>query len=437
MRVSPINLFVCATLAAVVGCGSDDEPGAAPSSAGSSGAGATGGGGSGGGAGSGGAGAGGTNDSGAGDGSLGTGGLSDVGTSGPLDYGNPDYWACRPDKATSECAKNLDATEMLKDGTTKLVPHERATNPTFDCFYVYPTVLLNKSGNMTDFSEEGVKYVRDALLAQGAPFTRICEVFAPLYRQVGLNVTNPGAPGATPNPALAAQDVKDAFDYYLKNNNRGRKFVLVGHSQGSGVLTTLLKDVIAGNQEVRAKMISAVLIGTSIQVPAGQKSGGTFSDIPYCSAPSETGCVISYASFAKDAPPKAGNRFGAGNTMAGTEAVCTNPAVLAKNTGRYTGSYIYAHPVQPIFTPDVGPFPDGITTPFLLYRDIFRGECTKVDNFHYLQISLDKTPDDTRSTPPYRNTASEAQGFGMHIFDYFPPSEDLLNAVKLQAEAAK
>ena len=61
----------------------------------------------------------------------------------------------------------------------------------------------------------------------------------------------------------------------------------------------------------------------------------------------------------------------------------------------------------------------------------------KSGNFHYLQITLDKTADDTRGTPPYRATSSEGQGLGMHIFDYFPPMEDLINAVKLQAEAAK
>jgi hypothetical protein len=429
MRLMRANLFIWATLTAISGCGSDDDPGGAPANGGTAGSGATGGGGNSGGTS-------GVKDSGSGDGS-GAGGLSDVGTSGPLDYANPDFWACRPDKANSECARNLDATEMLKDGTTRLVPHERATDPTFDCFYVYPTVLLNKSGNMTDFTEEGVKYVRDPLLAQGAPFTRICEVFAPLYRQVGLNVVNPGAPGSAPNPALALQDVKGAFDHYLQHYSRGRKFVLIGHSQGSGMLTGLLRDTILGNQELRSRMISAALIGSSVVVPAGQKTGGTFTDVPICSAPGETGCIIAYVSYAKDAPPVAGNRFGAGDPAAGTEAVCTNPSVLAGNTGRYTGSSVYAHPVQPIFVPDVGPFPEGITTPFLLYRDIFRGECVKSDNFHYLQITLDKTADDTRATPPYRNTPSEAQGFGMHIFDYFPPMEDLINAIKLQAEAAR
>jgi hypothetical protein len=239
------------------------------------------------------------------------------------------------------------------------------------------------------------------------------------------------------NAALGPQDVKDAFNHYLQNYNRGRKFVLIGHSQGSGVLTALLRDTIASNQAVRSQMISAALIGSSVLAPAGQKTGGTFADIPYCTAPGETGCVIAYASYAKDAPPVAGNRFALGDTAAGTEAVCTNPSVLAGNSGRYTGSLVYAHPAQPIFVPNVGPVPEGVTTPFLLYRDIFRGACVKSGNFHYLEITLDKTADDTRTTPPYRNTPSEAQGFGMHIFDYFPPMEDLINAVKLQAEAAK
>jgi hypothetical protein len=429
MRLVSTGSVLAGLLAVLSGCGSDDEdPGSSPANGGT-GAGATGGqagnGGTGGSAGS---------DAGGGSGGS---GLQDVGTSGPLDYANTDFWACHPNKSSSECAKNLDATEMLKDGTTRLVPHERATNPAFDCFYVYPTVLLSRSGNMTDFTEEGMKYVRDPLMAQGAPFTRICEVFAPLYRQVGINVAGGGTPGAPPNTALALQDVKDAFAHFLSNHSRGRKFALVGHSQGSGVLSGLLRDVIAGDQELRSRMISAALIGSSVTVPVGQKTGGTFADIPYCSAPGETGCVIAYASFAKDAPPMPGNRFGAGDPATGREAVCTNPSLLAGNDGRYTGSLVYAHPVQPIFVPDVGPFPDGITTPFLLYRDIFRGACVKNGNFHYLEISVDKTADDTRATPPYRNTPSEGQGFGMHIFDYFPPLEDLVNAVKLQAEAAQ
>ena len=116
--------------------------------------------------------------------------LKDVGITAPLDYNDPALWACRPGNDPNECHANLDATEILPDGSTKLVPHVRATDPKFDCFYIYPTVALSGGGNMTDFSD--IRPVLDPLLGQGARFNRLCEVYAPLYRQVSLSTTAEG-----------------------------------------------------------------------------------------------------------------------------------------------------------------------------------------------------------------------------------------------------
>ena len=46
------------------------------------------------------------------------------------------------------------------------------------------------------------------------------------------------------------------------------ELVLVGHSQGSGVLTRLIKEQIDG-KPVQGKLISAILMGTSLPVPKG------------------------------------------------------------------------------------------------------------------------------------------------------------------------
>ena len=43
-------------------------------------------------------------------------------------------------------------------------------------------------------------------------------------------------------------DVKAAWAYYLAHENHGRGVVLIGHSQGSGVLTALIKQEIDGKQ---------------------------------------------------------------------------------------------------------------------------------------------------------------------------------------------
>ena len=78
----------------------------------------------------------------------------------------------------------------------------------------------------------------------------------------------------------------------------------------------------------------------------------------------------------------------------------------------------------------------GVETPFVLYRDLLRGECKYKDGASYLEISVDKLPGDTREAPPYRNTLLESVGFGMHLVDYNVALDDLIQVVELQAATA-
>jgi hypothetical protein len=361
--------------------------------------------------------------------------LGDVGSTAPLDYENPALWACRPGNAPNECQRDLNATEIGKDGTRRVTPHARAQNPAFDCFYVYPTVKLTGTGNMTDFSDAGIALVNDALLAQAARFSRLCEVYAPLYRQTAVDRSS-----GTPKPAagasreLAVGDVRAAFKHYLEHDNRGRRFVILGHSQGTAMLTAMMQEDVDPVPEVRARLISALLIGGGVHVASGQRAGGTFKNIPTCSAPGETGCVIAFASFAAEAPPAKDSRFAAAPAP-GMELACTEPAALSGNTGRYRGSYFRQKINNPTFKSDQ-PLPEGLTTPFALYRDAFTGQCVKRDGLSYLEISLAQDPGDTRGVPPYRSKALEAAGVGLHVVDYNIPLEDLIEAARLQAASA-
>ncbi|HKU38400.1 MAG TPA: DUF3089 domain-containing protein [Polyangiales bacterium] len=367
-------------------------------------------------------------------------GFKSVAASGHLDYATPEHWVCRPDIDPDECAGDIDATEIKPDGTLAVHEHEPADKPEFDCFYVYPTVWIGQTAQMTDFSASGVKMVLDPLLAQAARFTSLCRMYAPMYRQAGLAGASlqPGA-----DKQLALQDVRDAFKYYLEHDSKGRKFVLLGHSQGAYMLTSMIARDIDEKPELRARMISAVLLGAQPYAPPGKTVGGSFKNITACTEPGQTGCVIAFNSFPVEAPPKADALVGHVTDVFANEPVdtsgqvfCTEPAALAKNTGRYLGSYFPLMLNNAMFgTPK--PI-DGVTTPFALWRDLFRGHCVYKDGLSYLEVSSEPGTDSKlRAQPEYRSTLLESIGFGTHLVDYDLALEDLLKAVELQAKAAK
>ena len=103
--------------------------------------------------------------------------------------------------------------------------------------------------------------------------------------------------------------MRDAWNYYLEHDNRGRGFVLIGHSQGSFILAELIRKEIDG-KPVQSRMVSAILLGTTLAVPRGKDVGGAFQHVPLCRSASQTGCVITYASFRSTVPPPADTLFG-------------------------------------------------------------------------------------------------------------------------------
>src|SRR5712692_5897533 len=83
---------------------------------------------------------------------------------------------------------------------------------------------------------------------------------------------------------------------------------------------------------MQARIISALLLGTNLPVPQGKDVGGSFQHVPLCHAATQTGCIITYASFRSTIPPPANTLFGRvpDANMADT---CTNPAALAGGCG--------------------------------------------------------------------------------------------------------
>jgi Protein of unknown function (DUF3089) len=249
-------------------------------------------------------------------------------TPAATDYANPAVWLCRPDRDDA-CTVSQDATVVAVDGTLTREKFHPAKNPPIDCFYVYPTVS-NQPGGNSDLTITGAE--KSVVNAQFARFASKCRLFAPMYRQVTLTALRAMMMGK-PIPVdrdLGYNDVAAAWNYYLAHDNKGRGVVLVGHSQGSGVLTRLIKDEIDG-KPVQDKMLSAILMGTSLPVPKGADVGGAFKHVPVCRANGQIGCVIAFADFRANVPPPANSRFG--KAPEGMQAVCANPAALGGDSG--------------------------------------------------------------------------------------------------------
>jgi hypothetical protein len=353
------------------------------------------------------------------------------------DYSNPSTWLCRPG-GQDACTVDLSTTVIAGSGKLTREVFTPNPNPPIDCFYVYPTVSNDPTPNsdMDPGPEE-----KSVIRAQFARFGSVCRPYAPLYRQVTLTALR-AAIGGRPMPVdrmLAYNDVLDAWNYYLEHDNKGRGVVLIGHSQGSGVLTQLIKSEIDG-KPIQSRIVSALLLGTSLPVPKGKDVGGAFKSMPLCHSATQTGCVITYASFRANVPPPANSRFGKvqGENMV---SACTNPAALGGGSGELhaylgsKGSGLTSSEAAP--RPWVNP-PQEINTPFVSVPGLLTAECVSNDKGSYLAITVHGNPEDPRTNDIPGDVVVGGQVFadwGLHLIDVNLAIGNLIDIVGQESKA--
>jgi hypothetical protein len=344
------------------------------------------------------------------------------------DYSRPETWLCRPG-GQDACAVDLAATVIAPDGRmTREGFVTGSLPPPIDCFYVYPTVSLDPEGNsdMTPGPEE-----RNVVRAQFARFQSVCRPFAPLYRQFTLTALRAATAGKplSADRTIGYNDVLDAWNHYLKHDNNGRGVVLVGHSQGSGVLTQLIRTEIDG-KPVQSRIVSALLLGTNVAVPKGKDVGGAFKQMPLCRGNDQTGCVVTYVSFRSTIPPPPESRFGRVQEQ-GMEAGCTNPAALAGGSGELhaylsTGTHQWVTPEAKI------------ETPFVSVPKLLTSQCVSNEKGSYLEITVHGNPGDPRADdiPGDVMTAGKPNpSWGLHLIDVHEAMGNLVSIVGRQARA--
>lgn len=363
------------------------------------------------------------------------GGAAAPAATGDTDYAKPDNWLCRPGH-NAVCEVNLDSTIVKADGTLEVEKYQADPNAPIDCFYVYPTVSLDATPNsdLVPGDEE-----KNVVRAQFARLGSQCRLYAPLYRQVTLTALRASLSGMATTPApdrtLGYKDVLAAWKYYLEHDNQGRGVVLVSHSQGSSVLTQLIKENL-DQPTLDKRFMSALLIGTTITAPKDAVVGGTFKNVPLCKTADQLGCIITYASFRSNVPPPASSLF-ATSMDPNLVGVCTNPGALGGGKAELhsyltaTGSVSSSAPTPPWTTPE-----KPITTPFVSVPGLITAECKMGMTGSYLEITVNGNPMDARVDDIVGDvlTNGEVQAnWGLHVIDMHLAMGDFVDIVKAQS----
>lgn len=165
-----------------------------------------------------------------------------------------------------------------------------------DVFYVYPAAWYRVPGN--DSISCPIDYpmmragARDVYGRTATAFETLGNVFAPFYSQMDAQyiLDLPETDRWEPVKNTPAKDVTEAFDYFIKNLNNERPFILVGHSQGSMSLMVFLSEYMKQNPEIYKRMIAAYIIG----YPVTAKYMAENPHLKFATGPDDTGVIISY-----------------------------------------------------------------------------------------------------------------------------------------------
>jgi hypothetical protein len=230
------------------------------------------------------------------------------------DYAKPESWALRP-------------KEKGDDG--RLV----------DVFFIHPTTYNGGprwSGPIDDAASQ--RQLTDVMLPNWAgPFRTVGRVYAPRYRQASLYSYLTLRDDAQQARRFAYGDVERAFRDYLARDNKGRPFIIVGVEQGGFLADRLLRDVVAPDPDLRAKLVAGYLIRTIVAAAPY----GPGQPIPACQGRAQARCVVGYGEAAQTGAEHARDLLGRSllwgrgddlETLNGRLALCVNPLTGAQDT---------------------------------------------------------------------------------------------------------
>ena len=195
------------------------------------------------------------------------------------DYSKANYWAALPFR--NEVADLTPKQEQWIDDSLKQV----------DVFYIYPTIFMKGETWNADVNNKKLNKRIDnyPVKFHASVFNQVGRVYAPRYRQAIITSYYDTLGNGTKAFELAYDDLKRAFEYYLKHYNNGRPIIIASHSQGTTHSRRLLKDYF-DTPEMKAKLVCAYVVGFEI-------NQSSYSILKSCDSPTQTECYVTWASF--------------------------------------------------------------------------------------------------------------------------------------------
>ena len=232
------------------------------------------------------------------------------------DYIQVDNWLAVPGTIPANPA------EWLPAGVPAVPDKRRAAT-----FYIHPTTYLKRDRwnallGDRESQDSAILFVR----SQASAFNAVSEVYAPKYRQAAFGSFLDTGPDAAAALDLAYRDVASAFDRFLQQAGPDQPIILAGHSQGALHLTRLLREKVAG-KPVSKRIVAAYVVGWPVSAAADLPAMG----LPYCTAPDQTGCLLSWMSFGSPANTSLitdvydGSTGFSGQQRRREDLVCVNP----------------------------------------------------------------------------------------------------------------
>lgn len=196
-----------------------------------------------------------------------------------IDYSMATNWAVLPENYPND----------LKKYTTQ------KPLDSIDIFYVYPTLITSKNDTRWNVSIEDSlqrkKVLNTAVHFQASAWANTGSIYVPYYRQAHIRSYHNYENGGEKALLNAYSDVKAAFEYYLKYYNKGRGIILVGHSQGSTHLSTIVHDFFDG-KPLQKQLVAAYIPGIGF-------NKNEFKTVKFMDKPNQIGGFVTWNTFKK------------------------------------------------------------------------------------------------------------------------------------------